>query len=663
MSWIQKLYETYDNCQSMVGYSSKESKRPLLPICHMTAQAHIEIFIDQEGNFRRASVVTGKNDATTIIPCTEGSGSRAGKKPECHPLCDQLQYVAGDFEKYGGTVTSGFVKDPDEPYRHYINILNDWCESKFAHPKAKAVLRYVRKKALITDLVAYQILFVGDDRKFLSKRERKKQKNVSDIFTVVASQDNSFIRWEVEAPGDLETKAWHDKSLWESWIHYYASTKKKEPLCYVKGEDDFLSLQHPKYIRVKGDGAKLISANDTSGFTFKGRFLTAEQACGVGLEVSQKAHNALMWLISRQGKVFFAGSAHGRKEPGLTVVAWATSGKTVPRPTEDSLSILGFDDLPNDEPLIVSTAQDVAIRFNNKMLGYASELGKTDNVMIMGLDSASKGRLAITYYREDLTGSDYLQRIENWHKTCRWIHEYRYKDIQEKGTEKIKRFFQPFIGAPAPINIAEAAYGSKADDKLKKATIERLLPCIIDGRQIPRDIVDSAVRRAGNRAAMAGWEWNKALSIACALYRKSNEKEGYDMALDENRKTRDYLYGRLLALADSLEQWALNKAGEDRQTNAARLMQRFADRPYSTWRTIELSLAPYKARLGGQSRKRQELIDKVHAMFDPPEDYTSDKPLSGEFLLGYHCQREALRSKISGDVNGSEQDTAAETAE
>ena len=662
MSWIQKLYETYENCQSMIGYSTDENKRPLLPICHMTAQAHIEIVIDQEGNFLkgRSRVVTDKNDAATIIPCTEGSGSRAGKKPECHPLCDQLQYVAGDFEEYGGTVTSGFVKDPEEPFRDYIKVLTDWCQSKYGHPKAQAVLRYVKKKTLIKDLIADQKLFVGEDRKFLTKRERKRQKNASDIFAVVGSQEDSFIRWEIEVPRELETKVWKDKTLWESWIQYYFSTKKKEPLCYVKGEDDFLSLQHPKYIRVKGDGAKLISSNDTSGFTFRGRFLTAEQACGVGFEVSQKAHNALIWLISRQGKVFFVKGDGGRKEPGLSVVAWATSGKTTPRATDDSLSILGFDDLPDDEPFIVSTAQDVANRFKNRMLGYASELGNTDNIMVMGLDSASKGRLAITYYRENLTVSDFLQRIENWHKTCEWIHEYRYKDIQDKETGKSKRFFQPFIGAPAPINIAEAAYGSNVDDKLKKATVERLLPCIIDGQQIPRDIVDSAVRRACNRAGMEGWEWNKTLGIACALFKKLNEKEGYSMALDESRKTRDYLYGRLLALADSLEQWALNKAGEDRQTNAARLMQRFADHPYSTWKTIELSLSPYKARLGGQSQKRQALIDKVHSMFGSPEDYTSDKKLSGEFLLGYHCQREALRQKGS-NTSENEPETAIET--
>ena len=124
------------------------------------------------------------------------------------------------------------------------------------------------------------------------------------------------------------------------------------------------------------------------------------------------------------------------------------------------------------------------------------------------------------------------------------------------------------------------------------------------------------------------------------------------MALDPNRKSRDYLYGRLLALAESLEEWALNKAGEDRPTNAARLMQRFSEHPYSTWRTIELALTPYKARLGGKSKKRQRLIDEVVAAFENG-DFTSDKRLSGEFLLGYHCQREFLRNSRKEDVDDS----------
>jgi len=208
-----------------------------------------------------------------------------------------------------------------------------------------------------------------------------------------------------------------------------------------------------------------------------------------------------------------------------------------------------------------------------------------------------------------------------------------------------KNKYISFIGAPAPNDITEAAYGRRVDDTLRKATIMRILPCIIDGQAIPRDLVESAIRRASNRVAMDHWQWNKTLSIACALFRKYNRKENYRMTLDPNRKTRDYLYGRLLALAESLEEWALNKAGEDRQTNAARLMQRFSEHPCTTWRTIELALTPYKARLGGKSKKRQRMIDEVIAYFNEG-DFLNDKRLSGEFLLGYHCQREFLRSNI-----------------
>lgn len=138
------------------------------------------------------------------------------------------------------------------------------------------------------------------------------------------------------------------------------------------------------------------------------------------------------------------------------------------------------------------------------------------------------------------------------------------------------------------------------------------------------------------------------------------------MALDPNRKTRDYLYGRLLALADSLEQWVLNMTREDRQTNTARLMNRFAERPFSTWRTIELALSPYKARLDSISRKRQRMndevkdlqrmIDEVKDLFDLI-DFVNDKRLSGEFLLGYSCQREYLRNnpdKMKESDDGNE---------
>ncbi|ADY55248.1 CRISPR-associated protein, Csd1 family [Syntrophobotulus glycolicus DSM 8271] len=646
MSWLQKLYQTAENCQSMIGYGSDENEVPLLPICHTTQKAQIEIVIDQDGNFKRARVIP-KEEARTIVPCTETSGGRSGRKPETHPLCDKLQYIAGDFVEYGGEVTSGYAKKPREPYEKYTKILSNWCESPYPNTKAQAILKYIKKLNVIKDLIDFQILFVDDNKKLLKswEEDEESEKNKPDIFKLLPGKINkkngeveswqadAFVRWIVEIPNDPQSAVWTDARLFDSWTKYYSSTKESKTLCLVTGKEVMAADQHPAKIRNDGDKAKLISANDTSGFTFRGRFLSAEQACGVGFEVTQKAHNVLRWLINRQGY----------RRGDQAIVAWATSGKEIPDLMADSLSMLELADMENDSEPVISTVQDLALKLSKKIAGYSVELGSTANVVVLGLESATPGRMAMTFYRE-LTGSDFLDRLEKWHKMCCWIHGYRSKEIIDSRTGKKRTLHYRFVGAPAPNDIAEAAYGMRVDDRLRKATVERIIPCIIDGRKLPRDLMESAVRRASNRISLEDWDWNKTLSIACALYKKYHEKEDFDMALDEKRNTRDYLYGRLLALADNIEEWAINDSGEKRQTNAARLMQRFADRPYSTWRNLELALGPYKARLGGKSAGRQKLISEVIDMFKP-DDFISDKKLSGEFLLGYHSQREALRKK------------------
>lgn len=132
------------------------------------------------------------------------------------------------------------------------------------------------------------------------------------------------------------------------------------------------------------------------------------------------------------------------------------------------------------------------------------------------------------------------------------------------------------------------------------------------------------------------------------------------MALDRERTNRDYLFGRLLALAEHMESRALYVGGEKRATNAEKLMQRFADRPQSTWLNLEINLAPYKVRLSakrpGFLHNMKQEIDAVVNAFKT-EDFVSDKRLTGEFLLGYHCQRSALRAEPGHDVTDVEDET------
>ncbi|UUZ64422.1 type I-C CRISPR-associated protein Cas8c/Csd1 [Polaromonas sp. P1-6] len=231
---------------------------------------------------------------------------------------------------------------------------------------------------------------------------------------------------------------------------------------------------------------------------------------------------------------------------------------------------------------IGDVAQAFALRLKDAIRGYSKKLEPTESIVVMGLDSATPGRMAITFYRE-LKGSEFLARIEAWHMKCAWSQNFG-KD-------------RKFVGAPAPRDIAEATYGRRLDDKLRKVAVERFLPCIVDGAPLPRDLVESTTRRASNRLGFEDrWEWEKCLGIACALFKGSQTERDYQMTLETDRRTRDYLYGRLLAIAERIESVALGVADEkQRDTSAARMMQRFADRPYSTWRTIELALTPYKS--------------------------------------------------------------------
>lgn len=632
MSWIQKLYDTYQNCQSEIGKVGGENEVPLLPICHTTQKAQIEITIDGEGNFIRARVIP-REDSRTIIPSTEDSSGRTSGE-RAHPLCDKVQYLAMDYAKYGGK------KKPC--FQSYLAQLEDWCDSEFSVPPVRSVLTYVKKGNVISDLVDHAVLYTDSSGKLLAKWEKTKDQKIPEIFELSTPQEEAFVRWVVEIVGKPAVKVWQDGLIWQSWIDYYTSQKSGRSLCYVTGEVGFSADQHPAKLRNDGDKAKIISSNDSSGFTYRGRFTDPDQVANVSFEVTQKAHYALRWLISRQGY----------RKGDLAVVAWATSGQEIPQPTDNPLEILKIDSIPIDSSQLAWTAQNAALELRRKIAGYQANLGKTSNVVVMGLSSATPGRLSIIFYRE-LAGSDFLERLQDWHDTCAWIHTYRTVTRIDPATGKSKPVHLPFIGAPAPNDITEAVYGQRVDDKLRSNTIERILPCIIDGQPIPRDLVISAVRRASNRISMDFWEWNKTLSIACALFRKYNRKERYDMALDPERKTRDYLFGRLLALAESLEEWALNSANDNRETNASRLMQRFAEHPFTTWRTIEMALTPYKARLGGISRKRQGMIDEVIASFNEA-DFISDKPLTGEFLLGYHCQREALHNHADKKIEAEE---------
>ena len=131
--------------------------------------------------------------------------------------------------------------------------------------------------------------------------------------------------------------------------------------------------------------------------------------------------------------------------------------------------------------------------------------------------------------------------------------------------------------------------------------------------------------------------WRRDFEIACSLWKKHyidetrkqhRQEDVITMYLEPNRDDRDYLYGRLLALADNFEESVLRKQGvKDRPTNAIKLMSNFTAKPYTTWGTLWKQLMPYLKSANGGSWFRNE-VDDVMALFK----------YSGKLLVPFLCR-------------------------
>lgn len=670
MSWLLSLYKTYEANLDRVGIIEKkhnDKEYTLLPISHTTQNAHIEVRVTEEGNFHSAEVLDKEN---TLIPCTDEAASRAGAVIAPYPLHDKLSYVAGDFVAYGGKIKK------EEPFSYYIAQLGEWANSPYATPKVKSIYTYLKKGQLIKDLVEKErILFVDENNQLIEKWDKQAEALHGEkprIFSVVTGgPESAFIRFTVHSSRDTFTEVWKDPDMYDSFISFYKEKLGVEDVCYVKGELLPNTERHANKIRHPADKAKLISANDDTGFTFRGRFATSNEAANISYEVSQKAHNALKWLIHRQAKMI----------DGRVFLVWGND--SIPAPEEDAYDI--FQNAVYEQEIKSNTLHIYAREVAKAIDGYKHNLKMDSEVNLLILDSATTGRMAVLYYR-NMNKELYLDRLKNWHLTCVWRHSYRKKDGQAV----------EFLGAPATKDIAFAAYGPRASDKIVKGLMERMLPCIVDNRSVPKDIIRSAIQRASNPVSMEKWEWEKTLSIACALVnremkenkertkgkdsvqysltelsqensvnRRSEEGE-LGVALDHENDDRDYLFGRLLGIAYTLEKRALRTLGEggNRDTNAERYMVAFSNKPKRTWKTIHDSLLPYKARLRARGKGEYlfNLIIEVTDKFKPGQ--FNDEQLSGTYLLGFSSQVKELEyNKNNNKQEDADENLLSESGE
>ena len=637
---MKRLYDVYENNSEEVGNFKTRGEGQqftLLPVSHITQSAQIEVQLDLQGNFFQAKVIP-KDQARTIVPATLDSANRAGSKVAAHFLHDKIFYIAGDYLKYGGE------EKRSRNYSQYISQLKEWVLDDLNHPKVELIYNYVKKGRVIEDLIAARVLFLDDDNKLIEKWTKLDDEKYGiekpDIYKVVTGDSSeATVRFTILSKTAEDTVVWEDKEMFKVFQEYLAHKMSKEVevgICYATGRTMPISNRHGSRLRNAGDMSKLISSNDKQGFTYRGRFDDPNQAVQIGYDVSQKAHNALRWLIQRQGY----------RSDTRNFITFGVEKPIDIQPFDGTLAMMDdplasfggsktIKETTGDTSLVI--AEQIQEAFQGRKHNF--EIEGIKNIIVMAVDAATTGRLAIVYYQE-LDSNLFLDRLAHWHDTCKWYQNYN---------DTVNKKVISYIGIPSTYHIVESVLGERADDKLKKELYTRLLPCIVDKASIPKDIVLTIFNRVKNPMSFSNdlssptGEWQRTLSIACALIRKQYEKEEIDMALDVESKSRDYLFGRLLGVAEVLERNELNRRGEKRATNAMRYFNSFSQRPARAWMTIRRQLHPYQVRQGENVWFYNKLIREIEASIQI-DDMNNDA-LGPMFLLGYSSQVKDLYTK------------------
>lgn len=596
MGLLQKACETYD-CHASFAGQLREGHETLAPISHILTSAQIEITLDQDGNFVNARTVD-KTEPKIVIPVTEESGGRSGTNPVPHPLCDQLKYLDG-YDKKKLTM--------------YMEQLADWADSPYGHPKLRPVLTYVGNGTIVTDLAQSDVIKLD---------EAGRPKN-----------GDALVRWRIVGLNEGESRCWVDQSLFRAFIDYYSAKTQQQAqmLCMIDGKLARPASQHPKgIVPLCGGNAKLISSNDSSGFTYRGRFSEDWQAATVSYEASQKAHNALRWLAAEQGAQVVYG--------GRAFFCWNPQGKRV-------CSVTGpfrVAAAPATEP----TEYQEDLR--KTLLGYKAELPDSAGVVIAAFDAATTGRLSLTYYNE-LMGSDFLQRLYDWDASCCWP--------SRSGA----------IWSPSLLQIVNCAFGTlqgqflKTDDRVMKQQMQRLVSCRVDRVRLPADIKQALVQRVSRPLAYEPAVREKILFTACAVLKKyyfDRNKEEWTMQLDPGKHDRSYQFGRLLAVLEKAERDTYGR-DETREPNAIRQQSVFCQRPMYAAANIEKQLErAYFPRLRPGTRAFykntiSQIMEEIHKF----PDSQWNQPLADTYLMGYYLQRGTLytsREKENEEDNENE---------
>mgnify|MGYP003394207332 CR=1 FL=1 len=633
MNIFTALYQTYLSCEEsglVDNFNDLNNSAVLLPIFHTNKRSNngkdiIEITLNEEGDFLRANYLE-KNEII-IFPITEASVARANDKAP-HPLSDELSYI-----------TTAFSQEKSDAYMENLGKWVHFNGEGHENVILNSIWTYLKKDTLLDDIIDYlypRSVYKVDANKIVV--------SVDDKNITLSSKD--FITFCIETKAKRNRKVSKDKELHKNFISFVESTLDKLPkeLCDISGLQTYCTKKH----RGLMGNAKLISVSNHIE-TYYGRFEDGSSVTKVGYITSQKIHNMLKYLLENT-------STSHTLDASSKVITWPSvdlqdydydfMNEQTFSETEDENDLVSFLDDDMEEYSIKSKkAQVINDHIRGKMLStHATTYQDFDNLRfyVLIIDKVSNGRISVKYFREIFMG-DLTNRISNWYATTNWQYGYgKYLKVK----------------TPSLSQIANVTYGhfnkdSKRiemyDDALRKKTVERLLPSIVDGKKIPMDIVNKTMNNLSKRIAYKEG-WDTLLNTACSVLKKYKwdyKREEVTSKLDEMNNSRDYLYGRLLAVIELIETTATSS---DKITNAEKLWATYMQSPQKTYGILIKRIRPYLDRL----KKNNKYYYYYDTLLSELTNAINDLDLSNgqqnsrlneDFIFGYYAQKKQTYTK------------------
>lgn len=632
MSLLSALLKSYNYAldHDMVGKPDQYGNI-ILPMYYNSMKSNgkniIEVLIDKESELKDAYLL---NDGEKIIfPVTEDSVARSsGLAP--HPLTDSASYVIPD----GGKRSNAYLEQM-EAWLNYDD--NDYV---------RMIYRFLQRRNIYSSIQDFVKGHQEGENKEQQKGKKKQSGKVDykTVFITFSIVDYDGLR-NVSVSDNLDLQ-----KSYRRFIEFQNEIDHNRPkiICNLSGRTDFLCVKHQPLIV----NARLLPQITAKAENYKGRFSKADQNITLGVETSQKIHLMAKYLLSGENThtwlgenanmlTWFSDDIRNESEANIVKPIQPSRLPKVPKTAES--------DTKEGSGLFIAdeTTNDIVRSFTNGNPKFSNDA----KYYVAILDSVSKGRVMMKYFKE-LSVSRLKANLYSWHEKYHW-----YRNDNENYNKK---------HTPSPRRIILAAYGTEREDVGPKKEVglempkkafytnqyQNIVTALIEGRDMPANVEKAFAMRIRHRMHYdKTWEEVKFCALAVL-----NNKGGFEssMLLRDNID-RSYLFGRLLALFEQLEEITYDK-DKERATHAQKLWTTYTNNPAVTMLRLRKLLNPYEIKLAkSESQIKQELygdlkkeMTSVTNMISEHYDLQSrdiSRPLDYNFIFGYEAQRRSVQSK------------------